>query len=400
MHALFCHDKFYIKGRDENVYSYGSFSYSLWEHRFLPHFSFLTVIGVKHKKIAEETGLLDLSSGKGVDHILLPNINSPLKRLVQSLRVYRKIKEQVALSDAVIIRGPIEYGIMAARAARSLKKPYAVEMTSCAYDVNYFNGSFLGRLYAPIAFRMTQKMVKHANAVMYVTESFLQSRYPTNGVSSYAPNVEISAAPEYVFENRLVRIKDAGEPITFGLIGNFIGGFRGLDIAFEALGIVRQMAIENESLLNFKFKILGNAAVAQWKELIEVNQLQDHVEFCGSVPRGAAVLEWLDDVDVYLQPSPHQGLPRTMLEAMSRGCLVLASDAGGAPELIENQYIHPRGDAQVLASHIIGVLQGKHREEQARRNFKKAKQYSTEFLAPKRHQFWADFASLAQERKN
>lgn len=398
MHALFCHDKFYIKGRDGNVYSYGSFPYSLWEHRFLPHFSSLTVVGVKHKRIAEESGILDMSSGKGVDHILLPNLSSPLKRLMQSFRVYRKIKEQVAHSDAVIIRGPVEYGIMAARAARSLKKPYAVEMTSCAYDVNYFNGSWLGRIYAPLAFRMTQNMVRHANAVMYVTESFLQSRYPTNGVSSYAPNVEIPAAPEYVLENRLKRVA-AGQPVTFGLIGNFIGGFRGLDVAFEALGIVRQILAEQNTVPDFKFKILGHAATAQWQELITAHNLQDHVEFSGSVARGTAVLEWLDGIDVYLQAGSHQGLPRTMLEAMSRGCTMLASDAGGAPELIENQYIHPRGDAHVLASHIIGIMQGSHREEQARRNFKKAKQYSTEFLVPKRHQFWADFASVAQGAK-
>lgn len=401
MHVLFCHDKFYIKGRDEKIYSYGSFPYSLWEHRFLPHFSTMTVVGVKRKRGADENGVLELSSGKGVEHVLLANIHSPFKRLSQSLRMARKIKQEVARADAVIIRGPVDFGIMAARAARALGKPYAVEMTSCAYDSNYFNGSCLGRFYAPLAFRMTRDMVKHADAVMYVTESFLQSRYPTLGQSSYAPNVEIAAAPEYVLESRLARIENnAYEPRIFGLIGNFVGGFRGLDVAFEALGIVQQMAMEDNSIPAFRFKILGAGLASQWQAHIKNNNLEGLVEFCGAAPRGAAVLEWLDNVDVYLQPSSHQGLPRTMIEAMSRGCAVLASDAGGAPELIENHFIHPRGDAQALASHMIGILKGKHLEVQAKHNFKKAKRFSREFLAPKRHQFWADFAQLARASKD
>lgn len=397
MHLLFCHDKFYIRGNDGKVYSYGSFPYHLWESRFLPHFESMTVVGIKKKRTAEETGVLEVSSGRNVEHILLPNIHAPFKRLIQSQRIFRKIREQVVKADAVVVRGPVDFGIMAARAARSLGKPYAVEMTSCAYDSNYFNGSMLGKAYASLAYRMTREMVLHADAVMYATEHFLQSRYPTQGISAFAPNVEIAAAPEFVLSQRLERLEENKDaPVTIGIIGNLMGGFRGLDVAFEALGIVKKM----ESIPEFKLRILGQGFAPQWQETIRSYDLDGHIEFCGSMPRGQAVLEWLDGIDLYLQPSPHQGLPRPMIEAMSRGCAVLASDAGGAPELIDGHFVHPRGDAPALAAHIVEMLQNGHRAEQAKRNFKKAKTYSNEFLAPRRLQFWSDFSDLARERKN
>ncbi len=400
MHILFCHDTYYCKKRDGTVLSYASFPYSLWERRFLPYFESITVIGRKKKLRADETGVLEISSGRNVDHILLPNIHSPIKRLTKYRNMYKRIKEQVERADAVIIRGPVEFGMMAAKAARKLGKPYAIDMCGCAYNKEYSKNNILSKLYAPIKFRRAQYMVKHASAVIYVTENFLQERYPTQGISAYASNVEIATPPEYVLNSRIERIKSNVGKFNIGLIGNFGSGLKGLDLALGALGIVNKYRDENpdKNLPDFCFKILGQGFAAQWQGLIHSNDLDGKVEFCGTIARGRDVLEWLDDIDIYLQPSLHEGLPRSLIEAMSRGCPALASDAGGAGELLSDEFIHECGDTQKLADQIISLMNNERRLIAAQNNFEKAKNYTIEELIPRRRDFWEAFASLAKER--
>jgi glycosyltransferase involved in cell wall biosynthesis len=59
--------------------------------------------------------------------------------------------------------------------------------------------------------------------------------------------------------------------------------------------------------------------------------------------------------DVTLIPSFLEATSLAALEALSVGSLVIASDTGGNPELIEDGtsgFLHPPGDADALAGHI------------------------------------------------
>ena len=397
MHILFCHDTFYSSRRDGTVYSYGAFPYELWERRFLPYFESMTVIGRKKKLRPDETGVLAVSSGQNVDHILLPNIDSPVKRFTKYTRMYKRIEEQVERADAVVIRGPVEFGMMAAKAARKLGKPYAIEMCGCAYDKTYYKGDWFNRIYAPVKYKNVQKMVHHADAVMYVTEKFLQQRYPTQGYQESASNVEIVAPPEYVINQRLEHIDAREKTLNFGMIGNFGSGLKGLDVAIEALAIVERKRSEGGGLPDFHFKVLGQGMPAIWQSKLKSNGLDGKVEFCGTIPGGKEVFEWLDQIDIYLQPSFHEGLPRSLVEAMSRGCPALSSDAGGAQELLDSDFIHVRGNAEQLAEQILHFMNKRVRQEAARENFEKAKNYTREVLVPRRAAFWENFAQKVDE---
>ncbi|MGH1375128.1 MAG: glycosyltransferase [Alphaproteobacteria bacterium] len=399
MHILFCHDTSYSKRRDGTVYSYGGFPYEVWQEQFLQHFDSMTIIGRKKKLRPDETGVLDVSSGKGVDHILLPNIHSPVKRLTKYTRMYHKIADQVSRADAVVVRGPVEFGVMAAKAAREQGKPYAVEMCGCAYDKTYYQGDLFNRIYAPVKFRRVQNMVRHANAVMYVTEQFLQSRYPTQGKKECASHVEIEMPPKDILNKRLHRIEHENKNLNIGLVGSFVDGMKGVDVAIEALAIAQAYRQEHpeEDIPEMNLKILGQGVAAQWQGLINQHNLQSHVEFCGKIARGDGVYEWLDNIDVYIQPSFHEGLPRSLIEAMSRGCPALASDAGGTREVLSSEFIHDRGNAQKLADHILSFVTMRARVDAARHNFEKSKNYTREILVPKKQAFWSDFVETVQK---
>lgn len=389
MKVLFAHDTYYAKDAQGTVYAYGAFPYALWAQRFLPHFDEITIVGREKELESGDEGKLDISSGERAQHVLLPNINSPLKRILQGPKLFKAIKAEVAKADSVIIRGPVEFGMMAAKAARQLGKPYAVEMSGCAFDHTWYHGSLIGKLYAPMKYLRARAMVKHADQVIYVTQHFLQARYPAKAYADYASNVEIEAPKTEILEKRLERIADHSGPFTIGLIGNFGNGLKGLGVALESLSKVSS---------DFKFKVLGKGDPARWQSDIERLGLSGKVEFSGTLPGGAPVLEWLDSLDLYIQPSFHEGLPRALIEAMSCGLPALASNAGGSDELLPADFIHDKGDAKTLAGQINDMLSNPDMmADEARANFARAQDYTKDALVPRRQAFWTRFKSLMED---
>ena len=71
------------------------------------------------------------------------------------------------------------------------------------------------------------------------------------------------------------------------------------------------------------------------------------------------VPQLLQAMDIFLLPSLAEGVSNTVLEAMSTGLPVVATDTGGTPELIEqgvNGYLVPVGDFVALAASITSLL--------------------------------------------
>ena len=63
--------------------------------------------------------------------------------------------------------------------------------------------------------------------------------------------------------------------------------------------------------------------------------LRDRIVSRGRIPTGAPIFEFLDSLDLYLQFSRGgEGLPRALVEGMSRGCPAIGSTVGGIPELL------------------------------------------------------------------
>ena len=90
---------------------------------------------------------------------------------------------------------------------------------------------------------------------------------------------------------------------------------------------------------------------------------------------------WLDAVDLYVQPSRQEGLPRGTLEAMSRACPALGSTAGGLPELLEPECLHKPGDAAGLGALITRAAGDRDwQRRQAQRNFEVARRYTKPVL--------------------
>ncbi len=387
--VIFCHDTYYATHKNGNIYAYGAFPYTLWKERFLKHFDAITVIGRKQEHNQDNFDkTLDQSNGFNVSHALLPNINTPLKRLLKGRATYQIIKNHVAKHDGLIVRGPTEFGMMAAKAARATQTPYAVEMSGCAFDHTWHHGSLIGKLYAPIKYIRARHMIANASQVIYVTKHMLQKRYPTAYLAEAASNVDIKATHKDVLKKRLHRIDQSTEPLTIGMIGNYGNKLKGLKIALKA---AKQLKKDGKI---FTLRILGNGSPQKWQQTLKNMNLQENVKFDGSLPNGDPVLQWLDTLDIYIQPSFHEGLPRAVIEAMSRGLPCLVSNAGGTDELLPKDCIHKKGNHKVLYKKLSSIWKNNEwKKQQSAANFKTAKNYSKNILAPIRDKFWKAFHS-------
>jgi glycosyltransferase involved in cell wall biosynthesis len=394
MKALFCHDHVFALDGTGKVYSSGQFSASIWD-RYLEVFDALIVAGrCRRLSEPEATAGLNLASRPGVSFVFLPNLASFAGLMWRRIEAKRILAEAMKGADAVIVRLPSEIGVLGARLARTLAKPVAVEAAGCAWDGLWHYGTWRAKAYAPLRTWQMRREVGKADFALYVTRQFLQRRYPTRGHAVAVSDVEIGAVDPAVLERRLARIEQRSSPLVLGLIGAIGNEIKGVRTVLEALARTR------DALPPFEFRVLGPGDARPWHELATRHGLADAVRFCGVLPSGAAVFDWLDEVDIYLQPSFKEGLPRAMVEAMSRACPALGSTAGGIPELISADCLHRPGGVPQLGRLLVrAATDPDWQRAQAKRNFQQACAYAAEVLDARRRAFWRDFrASVAHGR--
>jgi len=86
------------------------------------------------------------------------------------------------------------------------------------------------------------------------------------------------------------------------------------------------------------------------------NSLSDRVVFTGYREN---IADYYSILDLLVLPSLSEGLPNTVLEAMSFGVPAVATSVGGVPEVIqkENGILVPPNDPETLAERVIALLQ-------------------------------------------
>lgn len=86
--------------------------------------------------------------------------------------------------------------------------------------------------------------------------------------------------------------------------------------------------------------------------------VDERVTFHGSMPR-ERVLQKMRDAGFLVLPSSYEGMPHVVLEAFAAGLPVVASDAGGTPEVVEHSVsglVYPCGHLKALENAIKTVL--------------------------------------------
>jgi glycosyltransferase involved in cell wall biosynthesis len=397
MKAIFVHDARYIRKKGE-IYTELEFSYDSWKP-YLELFDEICVIGRAYHPdpaVFMQAENYNRCSGPHVTFSLYPRLTTFKNMILAKRRVWRGILKDCAGADAVILRGIQENAWLAFLAARKLGKPVALEATGCMWNNTWHYGSLLGKLYAPIRYRRAREVFAKADGVLYVTQKFLQSRYPAKGLAVSASDVKLAPPEKTVLETRLERIRNtgAGHVWKIGLIGPLDHQHKGIDTALKALKQWQQRTGQA-----FHLHLLGRGRTSKIKQLARRLGIADKISYDGVMPH-ERVAAWLGDLDLYLQPSRTEGLPRATLEAMAQALPVIASNAGDLPAILDPAFIHPRGDAAKLSKMIETMLGDPAiMAAQASQNFETIEtRFHPDILRQKRGEFWQKFLEIVRER--
>lgn len=392
---LFAHDHRIFEGADGQYYSAGSFPAAVWA-RYLRHFDEVQVISRNAGAVNHPAGLT-LTSTDDVRFNFLPSLTSLRHLLLPSRAVDRQLELSLEGVDAVLVRLPSEIGLRAAHIARRMGKPYAIEAVGCALD-GYGNSGFVAaRFYAPLALARMRSAIARAPLVLYVTSRWLQQRYPTGGVSCSVSDVDIAPLAPAVLaarEARLMRLAE-GEAPRLGTIGSLRTKSKGVQTAIAALAELRKQGIE------LHYSILGGGDLDSWRAIASQWGVADLVHFDGTRDAGEGVRRWLEDVDIHLQPSFQEGLPRATIEAMSRGVACIGSTCGGIPELLPPYRTHTPGDVDGLVERIRRLASDPAAIAAASRVDRvRAGQYFPDALQSRRDEFYKQLRQMAESSKS
>lgn len=346
MRLLFAHDHRFQRGPNGELYTLGSFPASFWD-RYLDHFDEVSVVARDGGEAPVGTRL-SRADRSAVTFEFLPNLSGLRQLVFGSSEADDRMNSAVRASDVVVARLPSEMGLLALRHARRLGKPYAVEVVGCAWDVCLHHGALSAAVYAPLAFLRNRRAIAKAPFALYVTSSWLQRRYPTQGHWQSASNVCSVPMSPVECERRDVRLKalTQGQRPVLGTIASLHIKSKGIQTALGAVSRLRN------SGLDLSYRILGPGPTEPWLRLAHKLGIPDLVHFDGTRAAGADVRAWLDAIDIHLQPSFQEGLPRATLEAMSRGAACTGSTCGGIPEILPPERLHRPGDVATLAELI------------------------------------------------
>ena len=380
MIAAFFHDAPLMKYKDENYYSVG-FSYNIWE-RYLNTFDSI-IVSTRVRYINSVKSQLKLSSGENVEFIPISKFQRNKDIIFKRTQISNQIRHSLNKADYAIIRLPSFIGQIAYEESIKMKKPFIIEVVGCARDSFWYHSN-IGKLIAWSKYFAMRKAVKNSPNTIYVTSEFLQKRYPTSGNSINCSNVNITQLDEGILEKRLKKIanKDNNSTFIIGTTAALDVKYKGQESVIKALG-----KLKKKGFGNFKYQLVGGGDRSYLSELARKYDVDEQVSFLG-VMTNDNVIKWLDSIDIYIQPSKTEGLPRALIEAMSRGLFCLGSNAGGTPELLEEEYIFKKsGNNQEYIYQMLNELSREDLVKQAKTNFKKAKEYDKEKIDKRRNEF-------------
>lgn len=381
MKLLFVHDHPFYKENDD-IYTGGSFPFELWEN-YLINFTEISVFAREANN--EKSKVARTSGDDRVSFFLTKNYNSPLDFVLKRKVIEAELISLINSVDVVLVRLPSVLGILAGELAIKMNKKIWVEQVGNGKEALMNHGSLLGKLAASIFHIKNKNVVKEANFVSYVTKSKLQKDYPCSNkcISVALSDVII---PEIVTVNDVFYKRFTSKELKIGLLGGFDTNYKGQRFLLKAIALLEKNIKENIELY------FAGKGDGDWiYELSEQLGIKENIKFVGALKPGKEVNEFLEKLNLYVQPSLTEGMPRSVVEAMAMGCPVLGSDVGGIPDLIDTKYLHKKGDYLLLSKQIENMFKDRNAlVESALLNLRTSNDFTIDKLDKARTDFYSN----------
>lgn len=377
--------------RDGVAYTIAAYGNQFW-NQFSDVFEEIDVIGEDFKDGVDENQLLPITR-KDVHVKTIPAMQRPIEFFNSSI-VKRELDTIIKNCDCILIKAISRKANLAIRLAKKHNKPYMIGITGDLYRTLKTSKSVLRRMYAPIIYKQSLNAMKDCKFATYVTQDYLQSVYPISGKMCGFTDTIIPYIDEDVLKQRIDKIRNITKDseIILGIVGAYHTNNKGHDTIIKVMGMLNNPKIS--------LHVLGAGVEDDREKWFEFGRKHNvtNIIFDKPVSGVDKVFKWIDMIDICLLPSRSEGLPRSIIEAISRACPCIASNVCGIPELLNNQWLHNPEDAVKLAHLLKTMIENPLlMEETARENFEHSKNYSLNYISKRRNAFFSEFRDYAQQ---
>lgn len=244
-----------------------------------------------------------------------------------------------------------------------LFKKFNYVVTAHGVDGVYFEDVFISYKYFFLTKHVQTflfKFVLNYIAVSENTRKFLNEKrkIPYSKIKVIYHGLNLKNYPELDNLKENIRIREKygihHDDFVISYIGRFVTG-KGLEELITSFHKILKSSVR------VKLMMVGDGAKnTELKDLVKKLNLGQNVIFTGYKKN---IIPYFSSSNLVVLPSYSEGVPISILEAMYYNCLVLTSDVGGLPELIENGvngFLFPKGNFDVMIHKIKDIISNYH----------------------------------------
>ena len=293
--------------------------------------------------------------------VTLVKFSDVRRRWFRHLRYFRRVLKAAHGADLVYALDAVSVGFPAMAAAKLRRKPFVVKIVG---DFAWEQGSqrfqkvgsleeFVRRRTIPLSLwplRIVQSLVARAAKRVVVPSHYLEGIVAEWGVSRERVTVIWNAVTLETPGTIPREIATLVRPIIVS-VGRLVP-WKGFFTCIEALKILRADGIA------VSFAIVGDGPDRHDLETQAKKTLQSGYAICGALSH-QDTLAVIQNTEVLVLDSSYEGLSHTLIEAVSLGASIVASDIAANREVVEHEksaLLVPPGDSMALAQAIKRLL--------------------------------------------
>lgn len=381
---------------DGKVWTNSVYGYDFFK-RYLDVFENVRLV-TRMKKISyEDLGSRVLVSGPRLEFFSLPFYHGPWQYAKKYFRIRKLLEQAIESCDCAVLRIPDQLAFQIFNKVKRTNIPCAVEVVAHSWDL-YAPGTIntaLRPILRVIWDFNQKKLCKEAEGVSYVTEKYIQKRYPSGinkGNISRFETFYTSADLNPTFFGK-PRKKESFDKNSLKLV--HVSGIN--NMAKGHYELLRVMLKLNELGIKHQLTFIGGGTLLKkFEELSFDLGLNRQVKFTGNLSNPAEIAEILKKSDLFIFPTKTEGLPRVLLEAMASGLPCISYDVGGISELLSQNALVKNSNTETLLTKIVKMADNiEMLEMESYANYTKIlNEYSPHNINKKRKEFYQNLKNI------
>lgn len=267
-----------------------------------------------------------VDDGITVYYLNITSFNLPkCRNILLILFSYRYLYKLVAKEKYDLIHSYLTFpsGFLSLLAAKKFQIPFIITEVVSSFNIFFKNNIIL--------FSTVKKILNACEELITVSDD-LGKQIIENNIFPKKMKTLYTIADGNIFYCKKLPEKDKHE-ISFLFTGFMHKTERkGIHLIIEAVKLLDE---DRSSIYNYKFILVGDGDMRiQYENRIKKYNISKYFQFLGNKSL-KEIANLMQQADIFILPSLHEGTPCVIVEALSCGMPVLASSVGGIPEIVK-----------------------------------------------------------------